>query len=67
MNAFAAEEKNRMHKQFEIHWDDLTKECQERIEKLLDSEANENNNWKLESIMSIYYEVKDPPVKNKIQ
>lgn len=56
-----------MLKEFEIHWDDLTEECQKRLEKFLDYDKDEGNNWQFESISSICIEVEDPSVETIIQ
>ena len=67
MNVFVGERKKKMLKEFEIYWKDLSNDCQERLAKFLDLEANDDNNWEFIPITSICFEIEDPPIETCIQ
>ena len=57
-----------MTKTFEIFWDDLTEECQDRLRDLLDLEPDDDNNWEFIPIASFEFEFEDDvKVEDRIQ
>ena len=57
-----------MTKTFEIFWDDLTEDCQDRLRDLLDLEPDDDNNWEFIPIASFEFEFEDDvKVEDRIQ
>lgn len=42
--------------EFSLYWDDLTEDCQKRLQQTLSLEEDDNNNWDLIPITTLMWE-----------